>query len=345
MVEYFVWLLAVSLILALIFKVFKRRIPLSARVLYGSVGISFTLGMIFPIAVANLTPGKVVAVFLGLIVFSAAVLSYKDSKNFPESAPASRQPEAPDKETLDTGPLESPPPVSIETPSPILTESPVDPEPCPGSDGAKPSRSGVENGVGAETQTQATANPVHEVEEKEELVKELPEETPAAGNRKNKAETAPAGTELRAVAPEPPPGQSEGEGENKEEDRPTGEETAAGLDLTASEAGPEPVTAGDYVTAGFKAKSAGDLTGAVKYFLKALGLCREPQVYAALALEISAVYQETGQYFQAGMFLRSVAGQGSAGFSGYPGRTAKACRNARRALLKNTRFGFNKSQP
>ncbi len=273
MLEYFVWLLILSLILIFIFKVFGNRIPLNSRVLYGSVMISFIVGIIFPVIVANLTPVKVITVYLGMIFLSAAVLSYTDSSSSSESAsasvsaPAPRQPE-PDEESPDTGPVAVPSPVTIAPPTnppPVLTEDPVKMDSCPAPDDSVPSMSWSENAAGTEVQTPATASPVEEVEV----------QPPA---------TASLFEEVVKVA-------------------------EAGPDSTVAEVKPEPVTTGDYITAGFKAKSAGDLTGAVSYFLKALERCRDPQVYAVLALEISAVYQECGQYFQAGMLLKSAAGQ------------------------------------
>ena len=65
----------------------------------------------------------------------------------------------------------------------------------------------------------------------------------------------------------------------------------------------------DYISSGFRAKSAGDLAGAVKYFITALQTNQEQQITAALALEISAIYQELGQYFQAGIIMKSVMEQ------------------------------------
>lgn len=71
----------------------------------------------------------------------------------------------------------------------------------------------------------------------------------------------------------------------------------------------DPITVNDYVSSGFRAKSAGDLAGAVKHFITALQKNQEQQMAAALALEISAIYQELGQYFQAELILRSVIKQ------------------------------------
>ncbi len=68
-------------------------------------------------------------------------------------------------------------------------------------------------------------------------------------------------------------------------------------------------TVNDYVSSGFRAKSAGDLAGAINYFITALQANQEQQITAAIALEISSIYQELGQYFQAELILKSVVKQ------------------------------------
>lgn len=93
-------------------------------------------------------------------------------------------------------------------------------------------------------------------------------------------------------------------------DPPQGQATTAkGIELFPDEDKFSPNTVNDYVLSGFKAKSAGDLVGAVKYFITALQTNQEQQITAAIALEISAIYQELGQYFQAELILRSVVKQ------------------------------------
>lgn len=70
-----------------------------------------------------------------------------------------------------------------------------------------------------------------------------------------------------------------------------------------------PDTVNYYISFGFRAKSAGDLAGAVKCFITALQTNPEQQITAALVLEISAIYQELGQYFQAGIIMKSIMEQ------------------------------------
>ena len=72
---------------------------------------------------------------------------------------------------------------------------------------------------------------------------------------------------------------------------------------------PAPVTMNDYISAGFKARNAGNLVEAVKYFITAFQMNREQHITATLAFEISAVYQELGQYSQAGMIVKSILEQ------------------------------------
>ena len=68
-------------------------------------------------------------------------------------------------------------------------------------------------------------------------------------------------------------------------------------------------TLSQWVAAAFERKAKGDLAGAVQSFLKALQMAREPQTAAALALEISVIYQELGQYRQAAIILKTMMRQ------------------------------------
>lgn len=65
----------------------------------------------------------------------------------------------------------------------------------------------------------------------------------------------------------------------------------------------------DFIAEGFRAKDRGDLNAALHYFFKAFQSYQKQQVSIVLAMEISAIYQEQGQYLQAGMILHSVLAQ------------------------------------
>ncbi len=100
----------------------------------------------------------------------------------------------------------------------------------------------------------------------------------------------------------PPPGQSTTA--NVIETFPNEDKFSSSPDIEKS-----PNTVDYYISSGFRAKSTGDLAGAVKCFITALQTNQEQQITAALVLEISAIYQELGQYFQAGIIIKSIIEQ------------------------------------
>ncbi|MDF9409261.1 hypothetical protein L7E55_13005 [Pelotomaculum isophthalicicum JI] len=80
MQEYLIILLAISLALLVFIQLVIKSIPLSTRIIYCTVAISFILGATFPEAISKLTMDKVLGIYLGLIAFSAIALSYIESR-------------------------------------------------------------------------------------------------------------------------------------------------------------------------------------------------------------------------------------------------------------------------
>ncbi len=115
-----------------------------------------------------------------------------------------------------------------------------------------------------------------------------------------------------------------------------GEETVPEPAVTAVEeeqVGSEMVsTVDDYIARGFAARERGNYVDAVDCFLKALLSNPGEQLKALLALEISAVYQQLGQYQQAIMLLDAMLAPGS----GIRDRTLRQQLYARQVNLEIT---------
>ncbi len=116
----------------------------------------------------------------------------------------------------------------------------------------------------------------------------------------------------------------------------TGEETVPEPAVTADEE--EQVrsevvsTVDNYIARGFAARETGNYVDAVDCFLKALLSNPGEQLKALLALEISAVYQQLGQYRQAVMLLDAMLAPGS----GIRDRTLRQQLYARKVNLEVT---------
>lgn len=463
MLEYLAMLLVISLVLIAIFSFVKNRIPLRPQIIYGTVGVSFALGAIFPMAISTLTPGQVLTIYFGLIALSATALSYAESRVSLNVSPtpvkvADLEPENIPAElvegsfsgvlqaniatleacaTLDnsTETGESDEPIAAQSPGAGL---PVHVEDMPAADKSTAARdlTAVEDkherevlpveeelslnaGVFVEEALHINEEPFKEEpsvktdlpeftdalfdineklpEAEEELfnvsrglpeageecpaqedlsshekvpadeklpeqsnivvVEEIPvvvEELPVIDEKPVIAKELPVIAEEFSDVLEEPPVTVEEPPLHKEqsvsvyedpviEESPppqygdTGDTTEeAPLEQAAAATGavgtysceeqftsireeikePDAAliktgtgTVNDYISAGFEAKARGNPAGAAEYFFKALHLNQGQQISAALALEISAAYQELGQYLQAGMILKSVMEQ------------------------------------
>lgn len=292
MLEYISLLLAISLVLVVIFNLFKKRIPLNPPVMYGAVGISFALGAVFPMAISKLTPGGVLAIYFGLIILSSAALSYAENRSLFKSFPAPLKPADLEKETSAGEPLDD------SFSSNNLAGDNFAMETCSSFD---------------------TLSMAEDVKDESTAVQLFETGLPVQVEDRPAGEEAVVGQEF--ASPEDKSGTEDSNIKVDKEDHKdrlipnenqvfsdqAGTETKEPGDSTTNT---RPSTINDYISAGFKARAEGNLAGAAEYFFKALELCREQQqAYVALALEISAVYQNTGQYAQAGMILRSIASQ------------------------------------
>ncbi|TEB11554.1 hypothetical protein Pmgp_01568 [Pelotomaculum propionicicum] len=438
MLGYLTMLLVISLILIAILNLVKEHIPLRPPIVYSTVGISFALGSVFPIAISNLTLVEVLVIYFGLITLIAIALSYNENrvyfnisptplkvadleaKNLPEelvqdsfssilakeitaldacatldnTGMPEEEPEAfPPQEMVSSAhgkddpgldvsteyshptaegsiekeniPLEEELPlksnVSMEDTSLIIEETPVKadlpesadeptdkpvdvltdelaeepPDDLPYALPDEP-EDDLPYALPDEPEDEPVDEPpddltdeptddiqddlqddLYDIDEKmpeEEMLYDINRDLPGAREEYpvqevfSLAEKLPAGEKLpdqsgTAVVGAPPVWEEPAEdpiAPNRDNEK-IGEDT---MDSATA-----PVTVNDYISAGFKARTTGDLAGAVKNFITALMMSQEQQITAALSLEISAIYQELGQYFQAGMILRSVIKQ------------------------------------
>ncbi len=339
MLEYILVLLFISIILMIVLYRFKNRIPLRPNIIYCSVVISFVLGAFFPMAISTLTPGGVVAIYFALIILSAIALcwvekrtSLNDSQTVEQfaghgtkTAPLYRSEAAfetcatedctpgvepnNDSHTFGSaGEPEARPEIEPEI------KSEVQPEPEPGEN--KPTAGEFELEDIPANETRSVEDPaadtmdivedtakdiaestVESVTEDsvegsvEDIVEDINEKLPKDISDVEYDDTEPEG--LAPSEEQPPARHVEETEEIKEISREDGDAD----------------TVNSYVSAGFKAKAKGDPARAIELFYKALQT--EDNVYftVAMALEISGVYQDLGQYQQAGMIINSVLEQ------------------------------------
>jgi len=333
MQEYLAMLLAISLVLLAFFQVTRKIIPLNTRIIYGTVGISFTLGAFFPVAISNLTPGKVLGIYFGLIAISAIVLSYIENR---VSLNVSTAPvRVADLETQnDFTENEQYDKVSIpgtnfdgkdeqvaeaasgfHWTSPAGTEDMSVPEDVtrdelPASDGVLPELSDVD----------ALEQPL--LDNMPDLPDSLPEQPVPLADSVPDFVLPPAGIEDMSVPEDVTrdelpasdgvlPELSDVDALEPEfiEQVAASRENLDYEELDTATAATNDDIINDCISAGFEAKARGDLDVAVNYFFKAFRLNKGQQVSTVLAMEIGAVYQELGQYLQAGMIIKSVLEQ------------------------------------
>jgi len=316
MQEYLIILLLTSLVLLVIFLLLRKSIPLlSTRTIYGTVAISLTLGAIFPAALSNLTTGKVLGIYLGLTVFSATILSYFENRFFlkantvpvkgaasesdlPLAAPdvASEPGDAAGNNQLESG-GDSP-----ELYPPVEFAQPV------AEDASHPP-------VALTAQPDLPVDITRDIDLPRAAPDILPEFDlpPAAPDTMSEPDTQSAG-------PDVTPESEDGAGNETDEPDYNGQlaaspeenpdqENNADMGLEDSAVPINDGMVNDYISAGFQAKARGDMDAAADYFFKAFRLYQGQQLSIALAMEIAAVYQELGQYFQAKMIIESVLGQ------------------------------------
>lgn len=291
MFEYAVLLFVLSILLLFLYLRFKDKIPLSPRVVYCTLGISFTLGLFFPLVVARTSAGGIIFVYSLLIVLSSAALCFLENRASTNVSPeplkvselemmqnAAQNPEVPENVPWEE---EAGRPESFDE---LLSEELAD-------DWHQTEGAG-------ETQREETE------EEQLERQNELPAQK-QAGPVETEEETPKGETGALFYGQEgeePAAGEIElagRDGPGQTPDLPAAAET--GETEIEGDAG-----AGDWITAGFAAKNRGDFTKALTCFFKALAQSPGAEAKALIALEISSIYQELGQYAQAALALKAI---------------------------------------
>jgi tetratricopeptide (TPR) repeat protein len=157
----------------------------------------------------------------------------------------------------------------------------------------------------AANETQITYQPV--TLEESALIHEKPLPVLKATEEQCKGCDLPAmelSPEINAVEEEMPGG-AEAACAGEISGEPAKDRTAGGT----SNAEKPPETVNDNISAGFAAKANGDMASALVNFMNAFTLNREPHAALAIAVEISNVYLELGQYPQAKLFIKSLLEQ------------------------------------
>jgi len=320
MLEYILVLLVISAILMVILHRLKNRIPLRPNIIYCSVGISFILGAFFPMAISTLNPGGVVVIYFTLIILSAIALCWVEKKislgdpqafeQFvgldPETAPLYRSEAA-----FETCATQDYTPAAEPHNGTYAQDSANEPE-------AEPEPPEPEAEFEAEPEAELEAEPEPAFEEDKPIADEVElDQEPAAAEDMPEKETRSIEDITENIDESPPQDMNdvecndlESESLSSDEEQPPAphvEKTEEIKEITEKDSGTD--TVNSYVSAGFEAKAKGDLAGAIDLFYKALQLNNDKNFTVAMASEISAVYQDLGQYRQAGMILNSVMKQ------------------------------------
>ncbi len=328
MFEYAVLLFVLSILLLLIYLRFKDKLPLSPRVVYCTLAISFTLGLFFPLAVARTSTGGILIVYASLVLLSSAALSFLENRTSTNVSP----------EPLKVS--------ELERMQNVQGEGVLPADQSTAQDLGEAQDIGEEKSKlwGEETdRTESFAELLSaELATREEHEEEISFELPAAGEPAqtqeieggNAGEIERAGTETEE--------QAEGGKEVLAEKEAAGDEIESGLakkeaDALLYENGSKELfcgepkiledvaheqimappaaetktpkdsaSASDWITAGFTAKGQGDFAGALTCFFKALSNSPSAPTAALIALEISSIYQELGQYTQAALALKAI---------------------------------------
>lgn len=298
MLEYLAILLVFSLILTAILSLLKKYIPLSPRIIYGTVGISFILGAFFPVTITTLSPAVVMAVYFGLIVIIAVALGYAESRIFLNTSSA----------TLLDNVLE--PENSAEIPVDDYDSSEEETADSPVHMTANEHHEdeiGIDISAGHQ-EFGYTNCPEDVISIGENIPAEEEELTPEPELSSNRAQQVTAEpVSPRDIAAAEAAAEAGDTCRDEDQTSHGQENNESSEDITDKTT--FPVTINDFISAGFKARTTGDLIGAVKYFMAAFQMNREQHMSTTLALEICTVYQGLGQYFQAMLILKSVIEQ------------------------------------
>ncbi len=310
MLEYLAASLVISLVIAAILSLIRKYIPLSSRVIFGTVGISFVLGAFFPLTVSSMTPLKAAALYFCLIAIVAVALGYTDSKISPETYGI---PHKGDLLGARVGQLAGSFSSVLDEEIKILENNdPADLSVWESGALEDHDETGVKDG-----ETGAAPIPIPEAERDEEI--DYEGETGCPGEIYHKEiiectdETEPGEEAVTASVDssidEDPYAPVPDEEDEKVLISPTPGPSSDHADGGFTDVSASPATVNTYISAGFKAKSCGNLIEAAKHFMTALQMNADQYAAKFLALEISSVYQEMGQYVQAGMILKSVMGR------------------------------------
>lgn len=304
MLEYVFVLFIIILMIAIIYRFFlKHYIPVRQEIFYGILGMSFFLGAIFPLVLSVFSPGQIIIIYLGLLVFSGSALSYANNRfyfsviNAPVKIIDLEKNEAQAKQLLE--PFETILQKEIlmiqnnESSQNLLNEQET--EVSIGSftvNGASP----VEYSGECTNPHSLTTAAKQDISEEGAVVVTVTEEIATDDIADTKEIPI---TKEAAVTKET---------EDFLLKTPSIKEIQFAdeyFDLQDKD------TVNHCISSAFKAKTRGDMAEALTYFYKGLRLSHGKKIKSALALEISTAYQELGQYTQAGMILRSVLDQES----------------------------------
>lgn len=271
MLEYLALLLIISFVFAVVFTLVKNRISLHPKVFYIALGISLALGTVFPMAIASLTTIEVLTIYICVIVLSASILSFAEKRFSINTYPAS--------DNVIDSKSESTPDIPAEnTFACILNENIATLEACT-----------------TEILPPQTEPPAVQDETEHHVETEIP------GHVQDKNLDIKAESGLYSTTTNETEECDSIISTAVDDEIPVGDESSAQDEAVTGE-----FLFKNYISAGFKAKAKGNLAGAIDYFFKALQLNPGGHTCVELALEISAIYQELGQYHQAGMLLNSV---------------------------------------
>lgn len=273
MLEYLFVLFIIILVIAILYRFSKHLIPVRQEIVYGILGLSFFLGAIFPLALSLFSPGQIIIIYFGLLILSGSALSYANNRFSFSVITAPVKVVDLEKDEAQAKQLHEP----FET---ILQQEILNNQ-----------------------DNESSQNPLNEQAAEIPIDSlTLSEPSPIVNSGECTAEqvlTTAARQEFQ-------------EKEKKEEEllikTPCIKEMKP-ADENSNLQDETPVS--HCISNAFKAKASGDMAEALISFYKALSMSHDKKVKSALALEISAAYQELGQYTQAGMILRSILEQES----------------------------------
>jgi len=260
--------------------------------------VAFCCTVALPYLAAIFDYGYLALIFCLMILCSAVLLALADRK-YPAptfSAAGAVRPEALAEQAPDAQPLEETGPENLLAPEPQLEEI-TEPEEAMAAEETTEALEALEPEEEV-TEAQEALEPEEEVTEAQEAL-----ETPEVAEPEETAET-PEITETRE-ATEPGEELTEAQEAIETPEVAEPEETAAAADATPEELVPS-IGLEQLIDSGFTRKHRGDYLGAAVTFFRALQMQPEPKLAVLLATEVSDIYREAHQYWQAVEILNTL---------------------------------------